>query len=777
MTGAVLILRPVEDVAETAAMVTAAGFDPLVSPLMTIVDTHNTLPEASHVHALIFSSGHGVRAFARLRPNPLWWDKTVYAVGEHTATIARQSGFKTIVTANGMMAGLIPLIKADGVSPDHILHVRGADIRADPAQDLPGVRALVLYKAVAAETLPVEITQALRGGGVRAVLFYSARSAAIFMDLVKKSGLSADINGVRALCLAHSVLESIPMLNRASIRIASTPDQDGMRRLLDDLKMTNEPSDLNAIHNAEAVIERFGGIRPMAAKTNIPVTTVQGWKKRNTIPGNRRSDVVNAARVHGVRLDDLLTQPGAPVAATSPMPVAPPAPISNPVPPPQQAPSLTREAMMKEIQKSQNEAEARAIRKSVVACAALLGVFAVIGGMVVAVGKQKIQIQEQQIAAIEQQVLDTPASAGDPYARPPTDRVDAMMRDLGQRYNDLRDRTEALQGSVQDLKTKAEGLIDPANGTLMDRVVTLEQTLKNLTGGQADLSQVLSRIQSMQNSVEGQGQLQATITNLQTLVTGLQGRMDQIEPALAAEQQSDSALGQALEGVSPQELKAAAMLIGLSQFRDSMNRSGPFKDDLVLLQTMVGTQDPELNAAIEALAPYAEQGVLSPGGLSNELKTLTGDIVVASLSGQDVSIQDKAMARFNDMLKIRKDGQPINGTDTQATVARAQALLDQGDVDAAVLELQALQGPARQTAQPFIERAEATQMAQQVQSMLTGTVLTQIKRAAASAKNGMNGGATPYVVPRPVIGPFLGTTPNTIQPPIEPETQPAPAQP
>ena len=50
--------------------------------------------------------------------------------------------------------------------------------------------------------------------------------------------------------------------------------------------------DLDALKNASVIIERFGGIRPMAAKVGAPVTTVQGWKKRDVIPGTRRDDVV-----------------------------------------------------------------------------------------------------------------------------------------------------------------------------------------------------------------------------------------------------------------------------------------------------------------------------------------------------------------------------------------------------------------------------------------------------------------------------------------------------
>ena len=41
----------------------------------------------------------------------------------------------------------------------------------------------------------------------------------------------------------------------------------------------NEKS-YKAIENAEEVIKLFGGIRPMASKMDVPVTTVQGWKNQ-----------------------------------------------------------------------------------------------------------------------------------------------------------------------------------------------------------------------------------------------------------------------------------------------------------------------------------------------------------------------------------------------------------------------------------------------------------------------------------------------------------------
>ena len=46
---------------------------------------------------------------------------------------------------------------------------------------------------------------------------------------------------------------------------------------------------------ALSVIGAFGGIRPMAHKLNVPVSTVQGWKERGIIP-EARLEEIRAAR-------------------------------------------------------------------------------------------------------------------------------------------------------------------------------------------------------------------------------------------------------------------------------------------------------------------------------------------------------------------------------------------------------------------------------------------------------------------------------------------------
>lgn len=82
----------------------------------------------------------------------------------------------------------------------------------------------------------------------------------------------------------------------------------------------------------DAVIERFGGIRPMASKLDVPVTTVQGWKERGQIPERRWPEIEAAAARHGVSLapGDFPAAASAPQAGEQPSSPAPSPPPASP---------------------------------------------------------------------------------------------------------------------------------------------------------------------------------------------------------------------------------------------------------------------------------------------------------------------------------------------------------------------------------------------------------------------------------------------------------------
>ena len=98
------------------------------------------------------------------------------------------------------------------------------------------------------------------------------------------------------------------------------------------------------------VIAAFGGIRPMASKLGVAVSTVQGWRERAVIPAGRHGDIRQAAQKHSVALAASLLeaagkapekQPGKPATAASKAkpPVAAKAAASSPASPPASPPA------------------------------------------------------------------------------------------------------------------------------------------------------------------------------------------------------------------------------------------------------------------------------------------------------------------------------------------------------------------------------------------------------------------------------------------------------
>lgn len=545
--------------------------------------------------------------------------------------------------------------------------------------------------------------------------------------------------------------------------------------------------DIDTLKNASAIIERFGGIRPMASKVGAPVTTVQGWKKRDVIPGARRADIVKAAAENGIEINDLLDgAPAAPLAAATTVSTStytPPAarddeddsfentdspritvePIMRPQPRP--LPSslttpidTTHEDLMAAIARGQK----KAVRASIWTGVCLIALVAGGAAFLLWPSAQKIERHEEQLAtlegkmgAIDQDVQSVNESAKFLKGMIPEDMQKTMA--------DLRTQAQSIKTDVESAAKQAGDLSKVAlapNGTsFSDRLSVLEAKLADMEGGQA-LQDLAARIRGLEVSVAGQSQLSDSMAELTKIVDSLDGQVNELDGRLEQAQATPgSALGETLDGVSGSDMKAAALLIAFAQMRESLNRNVPFGEDLALLQKLVGNDDPALQAALQNLAPQAEKGgILTTQGLSDEFKGLAGDIVVASLKGEEISVTDKAKIRLTQMMNVKKDGELVGGTPTQKTVARAQTQLDQGDIEGALATLQTLDGSAKTAATPFMEQAQAALLADQVQNMLrqlivanVGTNLSTAGGDGASTLKGMTEKVQSVILPNNVV--------------------------
>lgn len=501
--------------------------------------------------------------------------------------------------------------------------------------------------------------------------------------------------------------------------------------------------DFDALKNASAIIERFGGIRPMAAKVGAPVTTVQGWKKRDVIPGGRREDVIRAANENSIDLSDILS--GAPkLTAANVANVekgvksnesgfidAPKAANGNddikitvePIAPPKNtyAPRIdtTHEDLMAAIARGQK----KAVSASVWTALGIALVLGAAGTLALLPSAKKIEKHEQQLATLDGEMKELNESAG--FIK------DMVPDDMRKKMAELKAEATVIGEDVKKVATQAQDLskavLATDAGSLSDRLSVIEAKLGDVQGGQA-VQDLTARIRNLEVTIAGQEQLSASVSELTKIVDAIDGQVNMLDDKMAEVQQNpQSPLGQTLEGVSGNDMKAAALLIAFSQLRDSLNRNAPFEQDLVLLQKLVGNEDPELQAALQKLAPQAEKGgVLTANGLSEEFKGYAGDIVFSSLKGEDISAADKAKVRIAQVLNVKKDGELLGGTPTQKTVAKAQEQLDANDIQGAIATLNTLDGDAKTKAQPFIQQAEAAVLAEQIQNMLRQMIVANV---------------------------------------------------
>lgn len=469
--------------------------------------------------------------------------------------------------------------------------------------------------------------------------------------------------------------------------------------------------------SADTVIEKFGGIRPLASKLGIAFTTVQGWKKRNSIPDRHWKRIYKLAQDEGIDIKGGGAAPASKPAPVAAKPAAVSAPLAASVPPRAETIHAPEPVVVREKTVVKGYSMAQGILVTCVSVTLSLGLLVVLFGPDIFVSNPN-----DRIAALEDKV--NKGSGG---------------------------------GQYQDLASTQMQLSDTINNRVMPRLNEMSALMGSL-GNPQSLADLSASLKNLQETAEGQAQLNMAVSELKDIVSGLQGEVTNLDGALASAQKENGALAETIGKVSATDLTAAAMLLALNQFRNSLDRQEPLEGDIALLRSVVNPdENPELAESIDRMEPFAASGIMSAEGLSTELKAAGNDIVEARLRGDNASMADILKARLQNVLNIKKDGVPVMGTDEQKLVAKAQQQLKAGDVAGAKATLEQLPGQSRAVAQPIIEKANQNLLARQVESQITRFFAQSLQglRTGTGSGNVYNT-PVPYVAP-----PRVGIAPVT----------------
>lgn len=478
--------------------------------------------------------------------------------------------------------------------------------------------------------------------------------------------------------------------------------------------------------SAREIITRFGGIRPMAAKLGVAVSTVQGWRERGAIPKARHGQILEAARSHGVALEpeELAAAAGAPEpeATRTAERTETRTATGKPAEPEEPARPAARAGVIPSSRTGTAEdsrGRSMAIGAGILAAGLIL---AVLGRdlWLPLIGPQsdnaRLATLERRVAALESEV-----PAVDPAA---LGRLEGRLADLRERIGTLESRgagaeqVAALSGRVDDLTARLEALA-PLRSRV-EALTGLEERVERLSR----LEQRVETLSGLEQRVERLGRLQERVAELETLERRVE-ELGALESRIETLAETSARARDRLAGET-------ALAVAVLELRDALRGSAPFAREYATLEKLAQSGTLEDGAAlaelIAPLKPLAEQGVPSLPLLREEFSDRAGEIVAAAQGGEGEDWVSGVLRRASGLVTLRPIG-PAEGTSVPAIVARAEFHLGEGDLETALAELDALDGRPAAAVSEWRARAEARRTVERVLTGLSERLVRRVESA------------------------------------------------
>lgn len=156
-----------------------------------------------------------------------------------------------------------------------------------------------------------------------------------------------------------------------------------------------------------------------------------------------------------------------------------------------------------------------------------------------------------------------------------------------------------------------------------------------------------------------------------------------------------------LESGQQRALDAAGAALAAATLADAAGGARPFAEDLASLERVL-----PLSPDLRALGRLARDGAPTRAGLAAEFETLAGRAAVAARDpGRAADFLARLRHALSSIVSIRQVG-ATQGQSPDAVLARAQKLLNEGDIEGALAETRSLPAPAQAVLAPWRAAAE-----------------------------------------------------------------------
>ena len=327
-----------------------------------------------------------------------------------------------------------------------------------------------------------------------------------------------------------------------------------------------------------------------------------------------------------------------------------------------------------------------------------------------------------------------PPPAGDTAA---LGALDARVKTLEDRkvetppdLSDLTSRVTRLEESINALaETAKEGGSVPDAAALDAKIGDLEQRLQGKIDsalaaqqgeGTADLKDLQKEVEALKAKLGAlaEAHLAGDTSDLAPQLTTLDQRIAKLEATLPE-------LSTAIDRSSA-SAKSGAAAIAFANLRNAVAAGRPYAAELAALKSLI----PD-SGDLGALPSHAETGIPTVAALASDLTKLAETSAAPPPAPAQTSILDSMMASAKSAISIRRIGADATGDEPAAVLARAEAALNQGDLAAAIKEVESLPAQERDPFAGWRADAQARASANDTLSKLESTVLVSLGGGAA----------------------------------------------
>lgn len=224
MMKRVLIIRSLEEAESMIRPLTMKGIEVSHHPLF--IPHFLPIPSLHPLQAIIITSKNAIRAMERYEE---YKENLLYVVGDETARLAHEKGFKKILSAHGKSQDLLSLVinKAQK-SGDMLWHLSGEHIKKNMVEELKRTGFMakrhIVYSLTDVEDLPHALCDEIKTQSISHVIFCSTRTTNVFISLLKKQKLEKKALQITALCLSPGIKQTATSLPWKNIWVSSHPN-------------------------------------------------------------------------------------------------------------------------------------------------------------------------------------------------------------------------------------------------------------------------------------------------------------------------------------------------------------------------------------------------------------------------------------------------------------------------------------------------------------------------------------------------------------------------